>query len=106
MGHALGKAAIAHGDLVTAVGWTAETTIEQFQQYWNGPQCLGLLCDVRVRETVDVAIRRSIERWGHIDIIVKYEDSPLIRPTDSLMLFSAAPDTVYALHAELYRFSR
>jgi hypothetical protein len=33
---------------------------------------LGLLCDVRVRETVDQVIRKSIEHWGHFDIIAKY----------------------------------
>ena len=33
---------------------------------------MGLLCDVRVRETVDNVIQRSIERWGKVDIIAKY----------------------------------
>ena len=32
-------------------------------------RCLGLLCDVRVRETVEAAVQRSISHWGRIDII-------------------------------------
>jgi hypothetical protein len=33
---------------------------------------LGLLCDVRVRDTVDQVIKKSIDHWGHVDIIAKY----------------------------------
>ena len=32
-------------------------------------RCLGLLCDVRVRETVGAALQRSISHWGRIDVI-------------------------------------
>jgi len=39
---------------------------------WQERNCLGLLCDVRVRETVDHVIRKSIDHWGHVDIIAKY----------------------------------
>ena len=31
--------------------------------------CLGLLCDVRVRSTVDEVMKKSIAHWGRIDII-------------------------------------
>jgi NAD(P)-dependent dehydrogenase (short-subunit alcohol dehydrogenase family) len=39
-------------------------------QEWQDERCLGLLCDVRVRETVDSVFKRSIEHWGKMDIIV------------------------------------
>lgn len=32
-------------------------------------RCLGLLCDVRVRETVQVALERCVQRFGGVDII-------------------------------------
>jgi NADP-dependent 3-hydroxy acid dehydrogenase YdfG len=40
---------------------------------WQDRKCLGLLCDVRVRETVDKVIRTSIEHWGNVDVIAKYK---------------------------------
>lgn len=36
---------------------------------FNPSHCLGLLCDVRIRDTVDAVLQRSIAHWGHIDII-------------------------------------
>lgn len=33
-------------------------------------RCLGLLCDVRVRETIDYCIKRTVQEWGRVDIIV------------------------------------
>ena len=71
MGRSLVRAVLSHGDQCTAVGWTQENTVEQMER-WQDRNCLGLLCDVRVRETVDVVMKKSIERWGGIDIIAKY----------------------------------
>ena len=31
---------------------------------------LPLLCDVRIRDTVDVVLKTSLQRWGRIDIVV------------------------------------
>ena len=39
-------------------------------QEWH-ERCLGLLCDVRVRETVRECIEKCIERFGAVDIVVK-----------------------------------
>lgn len=39
-------------------------------QGWH-ESCLGLLCDVRVRDTVEDVIKRCITRWERIDVIVK-----------------------------------
>lgn len=82
------KAALAHNDLVTAVG-RAHSDTQASMQDWhlNSPsnsshpttsasppqphpsQCLSLLCDVRVRETVVAVLEQSIAHWGRIDII-------------------------------------
>ena len=81
MGRSVVKAALAHNDLVTAVGRTFENTVSIMQD-WHMPHSqpsfssvdhkshfLGLLCDVRVRETVDVVFQKSIAHWGRIDVI-------------------------------------
>ncbi|SMY26973.1 unnamed protein product [Zymoseptoria tritici ST99CH_1A5] len=68
IGRSLVKAALSHGDNVTAVGRTMENSVEQMQGWHK--RCLGLLCDVRVRNTVEDVIQQSIKRWGKIDIIV------------------------------------
>jgi NAD(P)-dependent dehydrogenase (short-subunit alcohol dehydrogenase family) len=71
MGRSLVKAALQHNDLVCAVGQSHLNTLGAMQN-WH-PQKperhLGLLCDVRVRETVDAVIARAIKHFGHIDII-------------------------------------
>jgi NAD(P)-dependent dehydrogenase (short-subunit alcohol dehydrogenase family) len=70
MGRSLVKTALSRNDLVSAVGRTFENTPEQMKKLESEhPNCLGLLCDVRARETVQRAIERTITRFGHIDII-------------------------------------
>jgi NAD(P)-dependent dehydrogenase (short-subunit alcohol dehydrogenase family) len=69
IGRSLVKAALSHGDNVTAVGRTKENSMQQMQGWHD--RCLGLLCDVRVRNTVDDVIQQSIAHWKRIDIIVK-----------------------------------
>ena len=77
MGRSVVKAALAHNDLVTAVGRTFENSLSSMQNWSSSTtappepssRCLGLLCDVRVRETVEAAIHKSIAHWGRIDII-------------------------------------
>lgn len=39
-------------------------------QEWQDRRCLGLLCDVRVRETVHHVLKRSLSHWGKLDVIV------------------------------------
>ena len=68
MGRSIAKAALAHGDKVAAVGRTFENTLAAMQD-WHPNNYLGLLCDVRVRDTVEAAIYTTISQWGHIDII-------------------------------------
>jgi hypothetical protein len=40
-------------------------------QSWQESNSIGMLCDIRVRETVDAVIKKSIEHWGRIDVIAK-----------------------------------
>lgn len=70
MGRYLVRTVLAHGDKITAVGWTQEHGPEQVER---GQQrnSLGLTCDVRVRESVDAVIKKSVSHWGKVDIIVK-----------------------------------
>lgn len=69
IGRSLVKSALSHGDLVTAVGRTMENTAAQMQGWHE--RCLGLLCDVRVRSTVQDVYDRTIERFGKYEIIAK-----------------------------------
>lgn len=86
MGRSVVKAALAHGDLVTGVGRRGVDTFGGMGMgergegdvhrdghgdgHGNGSSpYLGLLCDVRVRDTVKTVFERSIEHWGRMDII-------------------------------------
>ncbi|KAI9826241.1 MAG: hypothetical protein M1819_007408 [Sarea resinae] len=68
MGRSLVRAVLSHGDKVSAVGQTFVDSIQTMQD-WH-PQCLGLLCDVRIRETVQDVIQKTINHLGRIDVIV------------------------------------
>jgi hypothetical protein len=65
------RAATFHGDKVTAVGWTQEDDYAELLS-WQNNNSIGLLCDVRLRETIDKVLKKSIEHWGRIDIIARY----------------------------------
>ncbi|KAK8199386.1 hypothetical protein IWZ00DRAFT_13417 [Phyllosticta capitalensis] len=73
MGRSLTRSALGHGDQVAAVGWTQENTVEQMKRWEaherSNKNCLGLLCDVRARETVKDAIDATVKRWGRIDVV-------------------------------------
>jgi NADP-dependent 3-hydroxy acid dehydrogenase YdfG len=64
------RAVTGHGDNVTSVGWTAEHSMEEMRN-WQEKNSIGMLCDIRVRETVDAVIKKSIEHWGRVDVIAK-----------------------------------
>lgn len=70
MGRSLAKAALLHNDLVAAVGRTFEDSHESMQRMaTENENCLGLLCDVRVRETISEVLERTIAHFGRVDII-------------------------------------
>ncbi|KAI2630603.1 NAD(P)-binding protein [Hypoxylon sp. NC1633] len=68
MGRSLVKCALARGDLVVDVGRTFESTPEEMatNQHEN---CLGLLCDVRARQSVTQVVERTLEHFGRIDVV-------------------------------------
>lgn len=76
MGRSVIKAALNHGDLVTAVGKALEDALSSMMKLRpstldpaHGTNYLGLLCGVRVPATVEAALHRSIQHWGRVDII-------------------------------------
>ena len=89
IGRSVVKAALSHGDLVTAVGRTQSDTIEDMHSWLSTPRSplppssqssayspatfsssyLPLLCDVRIRDTVSAVIQSSIAHWTRIDIV-------------------------------------
>jgi NAD(P)-dependent dehydrogenase (short-subunit alcohol dehydrogenase family) len=64
------RAVTAHGDKVTAVGWSQADDPKELAS-WQNENSIGLLCDVRVRETVEAVIKKSLAHWGRIDIVAK-----------------------------------
>lgn len=75
MGRSVVKAALTHNDLVTAVGRNYENSLSSMKEMLMSTSSLasanylGLVCDVRVRETVGNVLKRSIDHWGRIDVI-------------------------------------
>ncbi|KAK8003190.1 hypothetical protein PG989_002909 [Apiospora arundinis] len=69
MGRSLVKCALSRGDLVTAVGRTFETSPEAMAQQHPGPNSLGLLCDVRARDSVARVIERTQQHFGRVDVV-------------------------------------
>jgi NAD(P)-dependent dehydrogenase (short-subunit alcohol dehydrogenase family) len=68
MGRSLVRACLNQGDLVVAVGRIFENTLSSMQGWHEN--CLGTLCDVRARESVQEVIETSIKHFGHVDVIV------------------------------------
>lgn len=67
MGRSLVKNALSQGDLVAAVGRIHENSLSSMQNWHTN--CLGALCDVRSRESVEHVIQKTIAHFGHVDII-------------------------------------
>ena len=72
MGRSVANAAIAHGDKVCAVGRTHEDSLPSMQEWFPEKESsyLSLLCDVRLRGSVDDAFEAALTRFGDIDIVV------------------------------------
>ncbi|EXJ64546.1 oxidoreductase [Cladophialophora yegresii CBS 114405] len=70
MGRSVTKAALAHDDIVAAVGQSyqdAPSSMEKWHEDRN--RYLGLLCDVRIRSSVSSTIEKTMQQFGRIDII-------------------------------------
>ncbi|OHF00543.1 short-chain dehydrogenase [Colletotrichum orchidophilum] len=69
MGRSLVKSALSKGDLVTSVGRVFETTPEDMVAQQDNDNCLGMLCDVRARDSVARVIERTLERFQRFDVV-------------------------------------
>lgn len=69
MGRSLVKCALAHGDLVTCVGRAFENAPEILGKS-DDSNYLGMLCDVRVTNSVAHVFERTLDRFGRYDIVV------------------------------------
>lgn len=71
MGRSIVKAALQHNDVVCAVGRSYETELSAMQTLHPSAsdRFLGLLCDVRIPETVAAVLDKCKARFGRVDII-------------------------------------
>lgn len=69
MGRSLVKCALARGDLVADVGRTFESTPEEMAAANPHENCLGLLCDVRARQSVAQVVERTLDHFGRVDVV-------------------------------------
>ncbi|KFY17705.1 hypothetical protein V492_00451 [Pseudogymnoascus sp. VKM F-4246] len=76
IGRSLTSCALRHNDLVVAVGQTHVNPPASMQN-WH-PNCLGTLCDVRSRATVEAVITKTIEKFGRIDLIANCSGTAII----------------------------
>lgn len=71
LGRSICRVALTRGDRVTAVGNRNVPTEEASMSGWH-QNCQGLVCDVRVRESIKEVFDRTIECWGRVDVVAKY----------------------------------
>lgn len=69
IGRSLTRNVLGHGDRVLAVGRVGENSLEQMRG-WH-VNCLGVLCDVRIRSTIQEVFDQALAKLGGIDVIVK-----------------------------------
>jgi NAD(P)-dependent dehydrogenase (short-subunit alcohol dehydrogenase family) len=39
---------------------------------WSHERCLAVRCDVRLKPQVEVAVKKCLEHFGKLDVVVKY----------------------------------
>ncbi|OAP59522.1 hypothetical protein AYL99_06820 [Fonsecaea erecta] len=70
MGRSVTKAALAHNDIVAAVGQSFQDDLASMKQWHDIPdRYLGLLCDVRIRSSVSSVIEQTMKKFGRVDIV-------------------------------------
>ncbi|RMD44377.1 hypothetical protein DV735_g666, partial [Chaetothyriales sp. CBS 134920] len=84
MGRSICRAAIEHGDSVCCVGQAnSDTAASMANWYPNCPErYAGLLCDVRIRDTVEAAIQDCIKAFGRLDIVANCSGYGVIGPCE------------------------
>ena len=68
LGRSIVRIALERGDSVTAVGRDIHGI--EMMQGWHA-RCQGLVCDVRVKESVEKAVNDARQWWGRVDIVAK-----------------------------------
>lgn len=71
VGRSIVNAALSHGDNVCAVGNQTRDTLAGMRSLFssNTPKYHGLLCDVRLRESVEAVFNKSLDHFHEIDVI-------------------------------------
>jgi NAD(P)-dependent dehydrogenase (short-subunit alcohol dehydrogenase family) len=67
MGRSLVRRALHGNDLVVAVGRVNENPLSTMQNWHSN--CLGTLCDVRARASVEAVVQKTLTHFGRIDIV-------------------------------------
>lgn len=78
LGRHIVEAALVKGDLVVALArgildvQAKEVQKAPSTRIWTHERCLPIRCDIRLKPQVEVAVEKCIERFGQLDIVVKY----------------------------------
>jgi len=71
------QSALAKGDLVVGLArgildvQTKEVSEAPANKIWTHERCLAIRCDVRLKTQVEVAVKKCLERFGQLDVVVK-----------------------------------
>ena len=71
--------ALAKGDAVVALArgilelHSQEVQAASTTKLWTHEQCLPVRCDVRLESQIETAVKKCTERFGRLDIVVKYD---------------------------------
>jgi NAD(P)-dependent dehydrogenase (short-subunit alcohol dehydrogenase family) len=72
------QAALAKGDLVIGLSrnildvHAKEVKAQTTPKLWTHERCLPLRCDVRLKPQIETAVKKCLEHFGRLDIVVKY----------------------------------
>jgi NAD(P)-dependent dehydrogenase (short-subunit alcohol dehydrogenase family) len=72
------QAALAKGDLVVGLSrnildvQAKEVQAATTNKIWTHERCLPLRCDVRLKPQIETVVKRCLEHFGRLDIVVKY----------------------------------
>jgi NAD(P)-dependent dehydrogenase (short-subunit alcohol dehydrogenase family) len=76
------QSALTKGDLVVGLArgildvQTKEVAEAPDNKIWSHERCLAIRCDVRLKAQVGVAVKKCLERFGQLDVVVKSVPDP------------------------------
>lgn len=84
MGRSLVNSAISHGDKVCAVGREHHDSLQSMQNWYSNKSVTyqALLCDVRIRDSVDTIFDKALSKFGDVDIIAICHGYGVIGPAE------------------------